>query len=50
MEDSSVICVSFTDSPVIEQEQTHIKTSAGEEIHITCIVHAFPSPHVTWTK
>jgi len=37
-------------APVIEQEQTHIKTSAGEEIHITCIVHAFPSPHVTWTK
>lgn len=36
--------------PVIEQEQTHIKTSAGEEIHITCVVHAFPPPLVTWTR
>jgi len=36
--------------PVIEQEQTHIKTSAGEEIHITCIVNAFPPAKVTWTK
>ena len=39
-----------SDGPVIEQEQTHIKTSAGEEIHITCEVHAFPPPLVTWTR
>ena len=39
-----------SDGPVIEQEQTHIKTSAGEEIHITCVVHAFPPPLVTWTR
>ena len=38
------------DGPVIEQEQTNIKTSAGEEIHITCIVNAFPPPQVTWTR
>jgi len=36
--------------PVIEQEQTHIKTSTGEEIHITCIVNAYPPPKVTWTR
>ena len=39
-----------SDGPVIEQEQTHIKTSTGEEIHITCEVHAFPPPLVTWTR
>ena len=39
-----------SDGPAIEQEQTHIKTSAGEEIHITCVVHAFPPPLVTWTR
>ena len=50
MEDSSVICVSFTDSPVIEQEQTHIKTEAGEEIHITCTVEAYPPPTVDWYR
>ena len=50
MEDSSVICVSFTDSPVIEQEQTHIKTGAGEEIHITCTVEAHPPPTVDWYR
>ena len=50
MEDSSVICVSFPDSPVIEQEQTHIKTSGGEEIHITCAVEAQPPPSVSWYR
>ena len=50
MEDSSVICVSFPDSPVIEQEQTHIKTSGGEEIHITCAVEAQPPPSVDWYR
>ena len=50
MEDSSVICVSFTDAPVIEQEQTHIKTGGGEEIHITCTVEAHPPPTVDWYR
>ena len=50
MEDSSVICVSFTDSPLIEQEQTHIKTGGGEEIHITCTVEAHPPPTVDWYR
>ena len=51
MEDSSVICVSFTDSPVIEQEQSQIKTGGGEEeIHITCKVEAQPPPTVDWYR
>jgi len=37
-------------APVIEQEQTYIKTEAGEEIHVTCIVHAYPEPQVVWAK
>ena len=53
MEDSSLSslsCVSFPDSPVIEQEQTHIKTGGGEEIHITCRVEAQPPPTVDWYR
>eukprot|EP00091_Calanus_sinicus_P007342 TRINITY_DN1834_c0_g1_i8.p1 TRINITY_DN1834_c0_g1~~TRINITY_DN1834_c0_g1_i8.p1 ORF type:complete len:294 (-),score=50.93 TRINITY_DN1834_c0_g1_i8:1308-2189(-) len=37
-------------APVIEQEQTYIKTEAGEEIHVTCVVHAYPEPQVEWEK
>merc|ERR1719186_1272729 len=37
-------------APVIEQEQTYIKTAAGEEIHVTCVVHAYPEPEVVWEK
>ena len=45
---SSLSCL--TDAPVIEQEQTNIKTAAGEEIHITCSVEAEPQPTLTWEK
>ena len=40
----------FLDAPVIQQEQTNIKTVAGEEIHITCTVEAEPAPALTWTR
>ena len=33
-------------APVIEIEQTHIKT----EYHITCTVHGYPPPTVVWLK
>ena len=40
----------FLDAPVIQQEQTNIKTVAGEEIHITCTVEAEPDPALTWHR
>ena len=40
----------FLDAPVIQQEQTNIKTVAGEEIHITCTVEAEPAPALTWHR
>jgi hypothetical protein len=40
----------IVDAPDIEQEQTYIKTEAGEEIHVTCFVHAYPEPQVEWEK
>ena len=40
----------LTDGPVIQQEQTNIKTVAGEEIHITCTVEAEPAPSLTWER
>ena len=40
----------FLDAPVIQQEQTNIKTVAGEEIHITCTVEAEPTPALTWHR
>ena len=33
-------------APVIEIEQTHIKT----EYHINCTVHGYPPPTVVWLK
>jgi len=36
--------------PEIELEETHIKTRAGQEIHVTCTVDGYPDPFVVWEK